>query len=349
MLRRSRVCIDYVHYMNVKGPGVQIVFQFDANERGFTVRDVWGRIFENKYQLYSFTTGMFARPFGYEVNMSSSDRESPESGRMSQTLMKSERDLGAMIEFDARRKGHSLRYLKFDVGFFNGQGINASGDFDNKKDLITRLALKPFPVTDKITLSAGTSLLYSGLLQNTKYVYSTEDIGGVKSPIVDSSITNVGQYSPRQYNGIDAQLKINNKRGFTELRGEFLYGTQTGTKNSSETLIALATGTDGFYRRNFNGAYIYFLQSLFSVKHQLMLKYDWYDPNTMVKGKEIGNGFSRADIKYNALNMGYLFHISDQSKLVLFYAFVKNEATIFPGFTEDLKDNILTCRIQFRF
>ena len=103
MLRRSRVRIDFVHYAREeRGPNVQFVFQFDANERSFTVRDVWGRIFENKYKLFSFTTGMFARPFGYEINLSSSDRESPERGRMSQTLMKSERDLGAMISLDAR-------------------------------------------------------------------------------------------------------------------------------------------------------------------------------------------------------------------------------------------------------
>ena len=65
MLRRSRVRIDYMHFEEGKKPGVQIVFQFDANERGFTVRDVWGRIFENNWKLFSFTTGMFARPFGF--------------------------------------------------------------------------------------------------------------------------------------------------------------------------------------------------------------------------------------------------------------------------------------------
>ncbi|MBL7727782.1 MAG: porin, partial [Dinghuibacter sp.] len=138
MLRRSRVRIDYVHFGNGHAPGVQIVFQFDANERGFTMRDVWGRIFENRWQLFSFTTGMFARPFGFEVNLSSSDRESPERGRMSQILMRSERDLGAMVSFDARRKGHKLQYLKIDAGMFNGQGINASGEFDNTKDFIGR-------------------------------------------------------------------------------------------------------------------------------------------------------------------------------------------------------------------
>ena len=84
---------------------------------------------------------MFARPFGYEVNLSSSDRESPERGRMSQLLMKSERDLGAMVSLDARQKGAKLKYLKADFGVFNGQGINATGDFDNTKDIIGNIGL----------------------------------------------------------------------------------------------------------------------------------------------------------------------------------------------------------------
>lgn len=81
-LRRSRIRIDYVRLVESGQPGIQIAFQFDANEKGFTVRDVWGRIFENRLQLFSFTTGIFARPFGFEVNYSSSDRESPERGRI---------------------------------------------------------------------------------------------------------------------------------------------------------------------------------------------------------------------------------------------------------------------------
>jgi len=349
MFRRSRIRIDYVHTNNLKEPGVQMVFQFDANERAFTVRDVWGRIFENKFQLFSFTTGMFARPFGYEVNLSSSDRESPERGRMSQTLMKSERDLGAMVSFDVRKKGHRLKYLKMDLGFFNGQGINAPDDFDNKKDLIGRIALKPYNLSQKVSLTAGTSLLYGGLLQNTKYVFSTAEDGGIKKQWLDSSARNLGQYSPRRYYGVDAQVKIKNKKGVTEFRAEYLTGIQSGTSNSSETPVALATGSNGFYKRNFNGAYFYFIQHLFSLKHQLVVKYDWYDPNTKVKGNEIGPGFTAADIHYNTLNIGYLYHVSDQTKLVLFYGMVKNEATALAGFNSDVKDDVLTCRLQFRF
>jgi hypothetical protein len=351
MLRRSRIRIDYVHFGKETIPGVQIVFQFDANERGFTVRDVWGRVFENKWQLFSFTTGMFARPFGYEVNLSSSDRESPERGRMSQLLMRSERDLGAMVSLDARNKKHKLRYLKIDAGFFNGQGINASGEFDNAKDFIGRVALKPFPVTKKITLSMGASLLNGGLVQNTKYVYTTGTVSNVKRTVVDSSAANLDGVSPRKYYGADVQLKIKNKIGFTELRAEFIAGKQTGTANTTETPVALIAGNDGFHLRNFNGAYFYLLQNLFSEKYQLVLKYDWYDANTKVSGNEIANGtgLSAANIKYSTFGAGLVHYMTSNIKLVLYYANVKNEYTLLPGFTSDVKDNVFTARMQFRF
>ncbi|MFT3682842.1 MAG: porin [Ferruginibacter sp.] len=353
MLRRSRIRIDYVH-LKSKGnePGVQIVFQFDANERSFTVRDVWGRIFENNLELFSFTMGMFARPFGFEANLSSSDRETPERGRMSQTLIKSERDLGAMVSFDVRKEKHPLKMIKIDAGFFNGQGINVTGEFDNKKDFISRISLKPLPINQKLSLSAGISILKGGLLQNTKYVYSTVSSNNEKKVMIDSAASNEGHYSPRNYKGADLQLKFKNKTGFTEIRGEYITGTQTGTATSSETPSALVSGRDGFYRRNFNGAYFYFLQHLFSLRHQLAIKYDWYDPNTKVKGREIGvagSNFTAADIKYSTLNIGYNYMVSPMAKLSLFYAIVKNENTALSGYTSNVRDNVFTTRIQFRF
>jgi hypothetical protein len=57
------------------------------------------------------TAGFFARPFGFEVNLGSSYRETPERGRMSQTLMPGERDLGVMF-FLSRKKDHKLYHLK---------------------------------------------------------------------------------------------------------------------------------------------------------------------------------------------------------------------------------------------
>jgi hypothetical protein len=352
MLRRSRVRIDYVRFDTAGAAGVQFVFQFDANERAFTVRDVWGRIFENKFKLFSFTTGMFARPFGYEINLSSSDRESPERGRMSQILMKSERDLGAMLSLDVRKEKHPLKYLRIDAGFFNGQGINAAGEFDNTKDFIGRVAMKPVGLNKIITMSAGTSILYGGLENNTKYHYTTGLEAGVKKQLVDSAESNFGKVSPRRYYGADLQLKVKNKVGQTELRGEFITGKQTATNNNTETPVALLTGTEGFHTRDFNGAYFYLLQHIFSVKHQLLVKYDWYDPNTKVKGKEIGapgSNLTATNIRYATLGLGYIFYITPNVKSVLYYAMPQNEKTQLPGFTSDVKDNVFTDRVQFLF
>lgn len=354
LIRRSRVRIDYVNFNVEKGPGVQIVFQFDANERGFTMRDVWGRIFENKYKLFSFTTGMFARPFGNEVNLSSSDRESPERGRMSQLLMKSERDLGAMLSFDARKKlgVKLLNNIRVDLGLFNGQGINATGEFDNTKDLISRIYSKPLHLNKHIQLNLGASFLYGGLLQNTKYQYQTIDNKGLLTMALDSSSSNLYKVAPRQYYGIEAQLKIKNKIGFSELRAEYVKGKQTGTANSSETPNALLTGTDGFHIRNFDGAYFYYLQNLNSLKHQLVIKYDWYDPNTKVTGKNIGvsgANLGAANIKYNTLGIGYVNYITENIKMTLFVDKVWNETTLLKGYTSDLNDDVFTCRIQYRF
>jgi hypothetical protein len=352
MLRRSRIRIDYLHINAQNDPGVQFVFQFDATERGFTVRDMWIRLFENRFKEFSFTAGMFARPFSYEVNLSSGDRESLERGRMSQLLMRGERDLGVMVSFDVRKDKHPLKNIKIDAGLFNGQGIVANGDFDNRKDFIGRIALKPIKLNKTVSLSAGASLLYGGLLEATKYVYSTTETNGIKNVSLDSTASNLNKISPRIYRAADIQFKIKNHVGFTEFRFEYVNGTQTGTVNSSETPVALMSGRDGFYKRNFNGAYIYFLQHLSSLRHQLVVKYDWYDPNTKVKGNEIGatnTSFTAADIKYGTLNLGYNYAVTSMVKLSLFYAIVKNETTQLPGFTKDVKDNIFTTRLQFKF
>jgi hypothetical protein len=352
LLRRSRIRFDYFHSKEDKSPGLQVAFQFDANERSLTVRDVWGRIFENQLKLFSFTTGMFARPMGFEVNYSSSDREAPERGRMSQILMKSERDLGVELSFDPRREIKYFNNLKVDLGVFNGQGINATGDFDNFKDFIASVNSKPLKLSKRVSLSVGAHTLQGGLLQNTQYVYTTGTANGIKATVVDSSASNLHGKSPRIYYGADAQLKIKNRAGFSEFRAEFILGQQTGTNTSSETPTTLLIGHEGYYVRKFNGAYFYYVQSLFSTRHQLVFKYDWYDPNSYVSGKEIGvpgSNLTAANIKYNTFGMGYVWYITENAKMVLYYARVMNEHTRLKGYESDVSDDVMTFRLQFRF
>lgn len=352
MLRRSRVRIDYVRSNKKNQPSMQFVFQFDATERGVNVRDVWARLFDNKYQLFAFTTGVFARPFGYELNLSSSDRESPERGRMSQILMKTERDLGAMVTLESRKKNAPLRHFKLDMGMFNGQGLNGPGEFDGFKDFIARAGLKPVPLSKKLSFSAGLSFLQGGILQSNKYRYEMGETASGKVFLVDSSSNNIGQKDPRRYRGADAQLKLKHKWGYTELRGEYWWGTQTASSSTTETPGTLLTSADPYYIRQFNGAFFYLLQNIVNTHHQLGLKLDWYDPNTKVSGQEIGKAgtnLNAANIKYTTFSAGYNYYINENVKLMFWYDRVKNESTQLAGFTSDLKDNIFTCRLQYRF
>lgn len=358
MLRRARVKVDYLLKTKENFPQALFSFQIDATERGVIVRDMFVRLFEGKRNNFSVSAGLFARPFGFEINLSSSARETPERGRMSQILMPSERDLGAMISLEPLRKEHPLSHFKFDAGFFNGQGLSGATDFDDHKDFISRLAIKPYSISisRNVELSGGLSFLRGGWKNPTKYVYeSGTAVNGDKIFVVDSSESNLGHSAPRHYYGADVQLKILHDWEETEFRAEYWFGTQPGTSTSTANPGTLPTNNGlplPTYVRHFNGAFFYFLQNIVNKKHQVLFKYDWYDPNIKVSKTEIGKAgtnLTPADIKFSTIGVGYVFHLNSQTKFIFYYDFVDNEITRLNGYATDLKDNVFTCRLQFRF
>lgn len=351
MLRRARLKVDY-RVPGKKGsfPAALFTFQFEATERDVNVRDMFVKIFEPSKNNFSLTAGLFSRPYGYEVNLSSSFRETPERGRMSQILMPSERDLGAMISYESQQPGRKDPQIKFDIGLFNGQGKSGPAEFDAYKDLISRLTLKPLFIAGNLNVSGGLSLLRGGWVQATKYKYETGQEGNNKKYIVDSSLSNIGGKAPRHYYGADVQLAYEHVWGKTEIRSEYWRGRQPGTIETSFNpggLPVLPT-----YIRNFDGAFLYFLQNIVNEKWEIMAKYDWYDPNTEVEGLEIGRpgtNFSAADIKFATTGLGITHYFNDHLKMLMYYEWVRNEKTDLTGFTRDVRDNVFTWRIQMRF
>jgi hypothetical protein len=356
MLRRGRLRVDYAHLNENSDPTSYFVFQFDGTERGVAIRDFWGRFYENKFKLFALTTGMFARPFGYEVNLSSANRESPERGRMSQILMRTERDIGAMLTVTSRRTDLWWQKLKLDAGVFNGQGMSGPVDYDSRKDLITRFSLKPTKMRalGGATVSAGVSGYWGGITRQSSLYYSTRHHGGEYVMVGDSALSNTGKNSPRKYSGADFQISFPNCKGETEFRAEYISGKQTGTFATSETpgVYPVTNGTkDPLYVRNFNGGYFYFLQSLGSLEHLLVFKYDWYDPNTHVAGTQISasRGFSKADLRYDTFGMGYVYVANESLKFTFYYDFVRNEKSGLKGYEKDISDDLFTCRVQYNF
>ncbi len=95
---------------------------------------------------------------------------------------------------------------------------------------------------------------------------------------------------------------------------------------------------------------------------QLIVKYDWYDPNTDVKGDDIGTvgtgnkiysnekAFNASDIRYDTWGFGLTYHWDANLKITAYYDYVKNETSQrLSNYTTDLKDNVFTLRLQFKF
>jgi hypothetical protein len=173
----------------------------------------------------------------------------------------------------------------------------------------------------------------------------------VQTFVGDSSVDQHGLKAPRQYVGVDIQLKYKYEwGGATELRAEYWQGTNTGVANSSEPPANLPT--EPLFVRNFNGAIFYVIQSIVNKRHQIVLKYDWFDPNTKVSGNQIGavgSNLKAADIKFSTIGIGYNYYMSENIRWVFYYDHITNENTQLAGYENDLGDDVFTCRLQFRF
>lgn len=322
----------------VKGTAV---FQLDITEKGvgfkdayFTLTDPWGG-------WATLKAGVFDRPFGYEVSYSSSSRETPERSTGCLTLFPDERDLGAMFVIQAP-KGHVLNSFKLETGLFAGNGIKQ--ETDNRKDWISHLTYKKS--YDNFQWGLGGSLYLGGVYQGTNKVY---EMAGKEFVAVNNA--KIGEYSTRCYYGLDGQFLLNSGAGLTSLRAEMIAGKQPGALGDSKSPNSSTLPTIDTYRRDFLSYNIYLIQDLGETKHSLVAKFDSYDPNTKLSGDEVGLGGSgKGDVKRYNLGFGYLYRMSSNFRLMAYYDMAYNEKTQnIAGYNSNIKDNIFTLRLQYKF
>lgn len=346
-IRRGRLGAEYLLKDASGFARLDVALQIDVSENGVGIRDCRASLFESKWHVLSFSAGMFRKPFGYEVTYSSSRRETPERGRASQILMRGERDLGIMLSFSPQDKNAKLAWLHADLALMNGPGISANGDYDSHKDLIARVWTNPWSFFQKkFSLTGGLSWYEGGIINPTVMVYHYEQ----GHYLIEAVAENNGKLMPRRYYGADIQLKLGRERFKTELRAEYLRGKQTGSIGSSETPLSIAPPVV-LATRNFEASYFYFLQQLGSLRQQVVLKYDFYDPDTDVSGMGVdaSNGFTAADVRFQTWGIGYVWDYSDAIRLMLYYDHPINENTRLSGYAQDLADDVFTARLQFRF
>lgn len=347
-VRRGRLKFTYTSGLSSS------VIQFDVTQRGVNFKDVFLSVTEPWKSSLSLTMGMFNRPFSFENEYSSSLRESPERSRIVQVFLPGERDLGAKLSFQAP-KPSKWNILKIEAGLFNGTGLAGTNDFDSFKDFIGNIGITKTTRNEKINYGLRFSYYNGGIKQGNKFVYSNIETNpsGILAWIVDSTSSNLNGKAKREYLGVDAQLTWDLPFGITALRGEYITGHQAGSSSSSSSPNTGTAPTGDTYIRPFTGGYVILAQNIMQSKHQLVVKYDWYDPNTEVSKDDIGKSGSKltgTDIMYSTIGIGWNYRLNTNVKFMAYYDIVTNETSQnLSGFTKDLKDNVLTLRLQYKF
>ncbi len=352
-MRRGRLKFTYddggiasgvFHFNIIDKPGLSGA-TIQLKEGYLTATDPW--FLTNRIRF-----GVFDRPFGNEVGYSSSLIESPERSRFINTLFPEESELGAMLVLQAPISS-PLNFIKFEGGLFAGNAINP--ETDNKKDFIGHLvATKPIGSSAKWGL--GASYYNGGVYQTNNVVYKMAENSFIKS----DEATNKGAFAKREYFGFDGQFSLETPIGITQLRAEYIWGSQPGNaKTSNSPNRASLPAPEDTYIRPMNGWYAILIQDLGFVPVSAVLKYDVYDPNTKVSKNELGlsgSFTSSVDVKYSTLGTGLIWYISHSLLAEAYYEFVNNETSTgltntnnLKNYSNNLKDNVFTFRMQFKF
>lgn len=319
------------------------VFQLDITENGVGLKDVYLNIKDPWTRTNALRAGVFDRPFGFEIGHSSSRRETPERSTVFQTLFPDERDLGAMLILQPAQTS-PWHVLKLEAGLFAGNGIRR--ETDSRKDFIGHLSFHKM-WHNAVVLGLGISHYNGFVYQGTDAVYKMDG----EEFVYDSSPSNLGKYAKRIYTGLDAQFSLKSSWGMTQLRAEYLFGQQPGTESGSKSPNYSSLPDDDTYIRDFSGGYVILVQDIGVSPFAAVVKYDWYDPNTKVSGDEIGyGGTTQADLSRHTIGLGALWHINNNLRLQAYYEFNRNEKSEYEdGWSDNLKDDVFTLRLQYRF
>ncbi|MES2458386.1 MAG: porin [Bacteroidota bacterium] len=344
MIRRGRLKIDRADKYS------SIVFQIDATQNGIQLMDAFIQFHQPNSKALIFTAGLFNRPFGYAIVYSSGYRDFPERPRMSQILMPRERDIGAMISLKPKNK---FKFINADLAVINGSGYNAR-DYDSKKDIIGNIAFKFDSLAGKkLHLGFGGSFYKGSVRSETDSYFSYSNGGYTKNTSPD----HVGWNAGRKYYGTNAQIQYDNSFGATVFKAEYIEGVQPGVAASSSvngptaSTSFSAQPTTDLYLRSFRGYYLWLTQRIAKTKFTAIAGYDVYDPNREIDEAEIGiaANTTAGDVKFSTFGYGFTYTINPRLKLTVYNERVVNHATSLPQYAEDLKDDVFTSRLQYRW
>ena len=377
-IRRARVKFTYE-----AADGVKFVLQPDFSPGAISLKDAYVILNDRWTKSFSLWAGKFNRP-NYEVEYSSSQREMMERSLIIRTLYPGERALGAKLEFNPINIPFHLQFALLNgadgLTINNSAGVNLNNnenkDIDNYKDIMVR-------ATYNLTLGSFGGLDfgahgYFGSLKSNAVSTLNSDYTTIKD-------VNVGDAVKRNWVGGEFQLFADVLGGLS-LKGEYIAGKNASMGYSPVAAVGTTAAIPGManFQNNFAGYYLYFIKNL-GKKNQFAFRYDYYDPNTDISGKDVTiTNFTptdatvlrtkvsgKSDLATTTFGLALHHYFDDNLRISLDYDIVQNEkvgvnaATGLGNYTENytkadgtkdvldysktVNNNMLTLRIQAKF
>lgn len=372
-LRRVRIKFTYE-----AADGVKFVLQPDFAPGNLSLKDAYAVVNDHWTKAFSLWAGKFNRP-NYEVEYSSSQREMTERSLIIRTLYPGERAIGAKLEYNPVNVPLHMQLAVFNgndgltISDRNGANLNATDniDYDNFKDVMAR-------VTYNIGLGS-----FGGLDLGAHGYFGAAKSNALKTLSSDyTTLTDVkfGDRVSRNWLGGEFQLFADVLGGLS-VKGEYIAGKNATigyAPVAASGSVAAIPGSANF-QNNFSGGYLYLIKNL-GKKNQFAFRYDYYDPNTDITGKDVAiKGFTTSDATtlksklsgkgdLATYTYGFAFHhyFDDNIRITLSYEIVNNEKVGTSGkvvdsytteagnpgkldWSNSINQNVFTLRIQAKF
>jgi hypothetical protein len=327
-LRRGRLKVTY------DAGSSQYVLQGDFTNKGFELKDAYLEFQEPWLKLFSFRAGQFNRP-NYEVEYSSSQRESPERSAVVKALYPGERDLGAMLTF-SDEDICTVQLAAFNSTYKGTISQNSPNFGDETYYYMARIT-KSFTLGD-LGLDVGVHGRFGNTRANSVYVRNSDEPAKMAAA-ADSAAAKtlaVGDPVGRNWFGVEAQLYWD-LLGGVKIMGEYIMGNDVSELSTSQPYAAVR-------KREFNGYYVYLVKNL-GTEFQAAVKYDSYNPNTKIGGDVVDN---TSELITSTLGFGIHNYTFPNVRITLWYD-VTSTKTNDRILKNDPKDNLLTARFQYKF
>lgn len=323
-LRRVRVKFTYEAI-----DGIKFVLQPDFAPGSISIKDAYAIVNDHWTKSFSLWAGKFNRP-NYEVEYSSSQRELVERSAVIRAIYPGERAIGAKLEFNPQSAP-----IHMQLAILNGAdgitvnnaaatNLNAADniDYDNSKDVMARVTYN-LPLGSFGGLDFGAHGYFGSLKSMADSTYSSDYTTIKKST--------TGEKIGKNWLGAEFQLFADILGGLS-IKGEYIAG-----KNASIGYKAKAPALSVVnYQNNFSGSYLYLIKNL-GKRNQVAFRYDYYDPNTDIKGSDVTikkyaatgtyakKASSKSDLATTTFGFAFHHYFDDNIRITLNYDIVQNE------------------------